>query len=104
MPGVLTPTEAFTALRAGARHLKLFPATSAGPRHLAALGEVLPPDARVWAVGGVAADNLGEWLAAGACGVAVGSALYRPGRSPGEIRDRAAALVAAWQRFRDVRP
>lgn len=97
MPGVLTPTEAFAALAAGARHLKLFPAAAAGTGHLRALGEVLPAGCRVWAVGGVSADNLGQWRAAGAFGVAVGSALYRPGREPGDIYERAETLVASWR-------
>ncbi len=96
VPGVLTPTEAFAALAAGARDLKLFPAASAGPPHLAALREVLPPDCRVWAVGGVTAWNLADWLAAGAFGAAAGGAVYRPGRAPDEIHERAAALVAGW--------
>jgi len=104
MPGVLTPTEAFAALAAGARDLKLFPAAAAGLPHLAALGEVLPPQCRVWAVGGVGSHNLGEWLAAGARGVAVGSALYRPGRAPDEVRSRAAALVASFERAAGAAP
>lgn len=100
MPGALTPTEAFAALSAGARHLKLFPAASAGPGHLRALAEVLPADCRVWAVGGVNIDNLGEWRSAGAFGIAAGGALYKPGRAPDDIYKRAEALVTGWRSFR----
>lgn len=97
LPGVMTPSEAFAALGAGARHLKLFPAASLGPGYLRALGEVLPGAARVWAVGGVSTENLGGWLDAGAFGAALGSALYRPGRGPEDVHHRAAALVARWR-------
>ena len=51
-PGVMTPTEAFTALRAGATGLKLFPGTLVGPTGLRAIRAVLPPDTECWAVGG----------------------------------------------------
>lgn len=95
MPGVFTPSEAFAALGAGARRLKLFPAFSAGPAHLMALREVLPEGTGIWAVGGVDAANARDWLDAGAEGVALGSALYRPGLQPAEVGRRACALVDA---------
>jgi len=95
LPGFFTPSEAFAAVEAGARRLKLFPALSAGPPHLKAVREVLPPDSGIWAVGGVDVTNAREWLDAGAEGVALGGALYRPGLEPAEIRRRAQALVAA---------
>jgi 2-dehydro-3-deoxyphosphogalactonate aldolase len=96
MPGFLTPTEALAAINAGARKLKLFPAFSAGPYFLKAVREVLPPGIGVWAVGGIDMDNLGEWLAAGAEGVAIGGALYWPGRSAVEVAAGATRIVAAW--------
>lgn len=95
MPGFVTPSEAFAALGAGARRLKLFPASVQGPGYLKALREVLPPEARVWAVGGVSAENAADWRAAGAEGLAVGSSLYKPGFSPAEVADRARRFVAA---------
>ena len=58
--------------------LKLFPATSYGPRHLQALRTVLPPDIQIYPVGGVAADHIAGWLAAGAAGFGFGSELFRP--------------------------
>jgi 2-dehydro-3-deoxyphosphogalactonate aldolase len=100
MPGFLTPTEALAALDAGARKLKLFPAFSAGPPFLTAVREVLPAGVGVWAVGGVDAENMGEWLAAGAEGVALGGALYRPGRSAGDVAAGAERIVAAWNQQR----
>jgi 2-dehydro-3-deoxyphosphogalactonate aldolase len=95
MPGFVTPSEAFAALAAGARKLKLFPALAQGPAYLKAIREVLPGDAGVWAVGGVDAGNIAGWLAAGAQGVALGGALYRPGMSPEDIAARAKDMIAA---------
>lgn len=97
LPGVMTPSEAFTALGAGASHLKLFPASTAGPAHLRALREVLPTTCKVWAVGGAGASNLAEWLAAGAVGIGVGGSLYRAGASASAVRARADELIAAWR-------
>lgn len=103
LPGVMTPTEAFTAIAAGASNLKLFPASSAGPAHLRALREVLPSTCNMWAVGGVGADNLSEWIAAGACGIGVGGSLYRPGASAPAVREKADALVSAWHALKKPR-
>jgi 2-dehydro-3-deoxyphosphogalactonate aldolase len=96
MPGFLTPSEAFAAIDAGARKLKLFPAFAQGPTYLKALRDVLPPDVGVWAVGGVDAGNIKDWLAAGAEGVALGGSLYKPGRTPAEVRAGAEQIIAAF--------
>jgi 2-dehydro-3-deoxyphosphogalactonate aldolase len=95
MPGFLTPSEAFAAVAAGARKLKLFPAFAHGPPYLKALRDVLPADAGVWAVGGVDAGNAMDWLTAGAEGVALGGALYKPGRSAADVRAGAEQIIAA---------
>lgn len=95
MPGFLTPTEAFAALAAGARRIKLFPAIAQGPNYLKALREVLPVACGVWAVGGVGPDNARDWLAAGAEGVAAGGSVYKPGMTAAEVSTRARALVSA---------
>jgi len=95
LPGFLTPSEAFAAIEAGARKLKLFPASAVGPAYLSAIREVLPAKVAVWAVGGVDAGNIRDWLAAGAQGVALGGALYRPGRSAAEVRAGAERIIAA---------
>lgn len=96
IPGFATATEAFTALAAGARHLKLFPASTYGPAHLKALRAVLPKGTRVYAVGGVGVTTLGPWLQAGIDGIGAGSELYQPGFSPEDVARRATALVAAF--------
>jgi len=97
VPGVATPTEAFAALAAGADALKLFPAEQADPSVLKAWRAVLPKDLAVLPVGGIAPDNMGPWLAAGAAGFGIGSALYAPGRPASEVATRARAFADAWR-------
>ena len=99
-PGIMTPTEAFAAIDAGATGIKLFPGELIGPIGLKAMRAVLPPDLPCYAVGGVNAQTLPDWLAAGASGIGVGSGLFRPGDAPGVVATRAAELVALWDRGR----
>lgn len=94
-PGFSTPTEAFAALAAGARHLKLFPAVSYGPAHVKQISAVLPAEAVVWAVGGVGPVQMADWWAAGARAFGVGGELYRPGQTPAETAEKAGRVVAA---------
>lgn len=96
LPGFLTPTEAFVAIGAGARDLKLFPGSVLGSAYVKAIREVLPPATRVWAVGGVGPANVAEYRAAGVFGIGVGGSLYRPGDDVMIIGTRAEALVSAW--------
>lgn len=98
LPGIATPTEAFGALHAGAQGLKLFPAEAASPAVLKAMLAVLPAGTLMLPVGGISTDNMGPWLAAGAHGFGLGSALYKPGKSAEAVRQSATAFVAA---FRD---
>lgn len=95
LPGIFTPTEAFTALAAGAHGLKLFPAEAASPAVLKALRAVLPRDVRVLPVGGMTPDGLAAWRTAGAAGFGLGSALYSPGMTAAEVGASAARFVAA---------
>ncbi len=94
-PGVLTPTEAFEALSLGATGLKIFPAFLMGTAGLSALRAVLPYEAQVYAVGGVGPKDFADWRRAGANGFGIGSALYKPGRGPDEVRAIATEMVAA---------
>jgi 2-dehydro-3-deoxyphosphogalactonate aldolase len=94
-PGFGTATEAFAALACCARHLKLFPAVTYGPAHLKQLKAVLPPEAVVWAVGGVGPDSMAEWWAAGCRAFGLGGELFRPGQTLGETAEKAARVVAA---------
>lgn len=95
-PGVMTPTECFVALAAGADGLKIFPANLIGPDGLKAIRAVLPKSTQVYAVGGAGASNFGEWIKAGASGFGIGTALYTPGLSVTEVTARAALIVAAY--------
>jgi 2-dehydro-3-deoxyphosphogalactonate aldolase len=95
LPGFMTATEALTALKVGASALKLFPAALLGPAHLTALRAVLPSEAKIFAVGGVKAEELMIWRKAGAAGLGLGSELYRVGQHPEETLMRARAAVAA---------
>lgn len=95
--GFSTPSEAFAALDAGAQALKLFPASSYGPGYVRALKAVLPPSVPVFAVGGVSADNLPDFLRAGCAGAGLGSDLYTPGQTPAATRARAERYVAVHQ-------
>jgi len=98
LPGVFTPTEAFAAIRAGAKHLKLFPAEVASPQTIKAWKAVLPPQVKIHAVGGVTPDNMSEWLKAGASGFGIGSSLYKPGATVAQVSESAHKLVLAWKK------
>ena len=97
LPGYFTPSEAFTAIQAGATALKLFPAEAASPQVLKAQRAVLPRDVPVLAVGGVAPDTMAPWRAAGADGFGLGSALYKRGATAAEVAVAARAFVTAWR-------
>ena len=95
-PGVMTPTEAFAALDAGADGLKLFPGSLIGPEGVKAMRAVLPKHTEILAVGGAAPENFALWHAAGVDGFGIGSALYKPGDTPQIIGRRAAEMVAIY--------
>ncbi|GAA2785854.1 2-dehydro-3-deoxy-6-phosphogalactonate aldolase [Saccharopolyspora taberi] len=101
-PGVATPTEAFAAVAAGARHLKLFPADAVGIGGMKAWRAVLPPDVELLPVGGVDGTNLAAWAAAGAGGAGLGTALYRPGDAAEQVGERARVLRGAWAEGRNA--
>lgn len=96
-PGVMTPTEAFAAIEAGADALKLFPGELVGPVGLRAMKAVLPRDMPLYAVGGVTPANMADWLAAGATGFGIGSSIFKPGDSADVVAGTARALVDAWK-------
>ena len=98
LPGALTPQECILAIRSGADGLKIFPASVSGFSGIAALRAVLPAETRLYAVGGAGPANFEQWLAAGASGFGIGTALYRPGATPIETGHRASQIVAAYDR------
>lgn len=95
MPGFATATEAFAAIAAGAKKIKLFPAVTYGTQHLQALRAVLPSDVEVYPVGGISAQDIPAWLAAGAAGFGFGSELFKPDYSLEDIDRRAKTMVGA---------
>ncbi|WP_426199620.1 2-dehydro-3-deoxy-6-phosphogalactonate aldolase [Pseudomonas sp. DC3200b2] len=99
-PGVVTPTEAFAALEAGADALKLFPAEALTPGVVRALLAVLPKGTPLVPVGGITPENMLPFLEAGVAGFGLGSGLYKPDMSTEDIRQRADAYLQGWQRAR----
>lgn len=102
VPGVATPTEAFAALAAGADALKLFPAEALPPTVVKAWRAVLPPDVSLFPVGGIRPDGMGPYLAAGATGFGLGSALFKPDLQINRIAENAHAFVAAYAALRNA--
>ena len=97
IPGVATPTEAFSALAAGADGLKLFPAELASPAVVKALLAVLPAGTPLMPVGGVTPASMDVWRAAGAAGFGIGSALFKPGKSAQAVGVSAQEFADAWR-------
>lgn len=93
-PGVFTPTEAMTALDAGADVLKLFPGEALNPTIVRGMAAVLPKGTRLVLVGGVTPDTPKQWQGAPLAGYGIGSALYKPGLNAKEVGERARAFVA----------
>ena len=93
---MLTPTECFAAIKAGADGLKIFPASIIGAEGIKAMRAVLPKDMPVYAVGGVGPDNVAEYLTAGASGFGIGTGIYRPGYTPQQVAEAAKTLVSAY--------
>ena len=101
-PGVLTPTEVFTAHRAGAAIVKLFPAATVGPRYVKDLHGPLP-DVRIMPTGGIDIGDIASWLTAGAVSVGLGSPLLGDAAQGGSLaaladRARRAADAVAFAR------
>jgi 2-dehydro-3-deoxyphosphogalactonate aldolase len=96
LPGVLTPTEMFAAIAAGAHGLKIFPAELVPPAAVKAVRAVLPPGLPLFMVGGISAANMAAYRAAGATGFGLGSSLFTPGKPLADIAAAAKAVVAAW--------
>ncbi len=96
LPGVMTATEAFAALQAGAAGLKLFPAEMITPAVVKALRAVLPPPTLLLPVGGITVGNMASYQSAGASGFGIGSALYKPGMPASEVAENAMKFIAGY--------
>ena len=96
MPGFATTTEAFTAVKAGADALKLFPAEGSPPSVLKAMNAVLPRKIPVLPVGGIEPGNIAEYVNSGARGFGVGSFLYKRGKDLNNISRDADLVISEW--------
>ena len=95
VPGFFNPTEAFSLLEAGADAIKLFPSEVLGIPMLKALQAVLPRNTIVIPVGGIDAERIAPWMAAGAFGVGVGSSIYKPGDTAVAVKAKAIGIMDA---------
>ena len=97
-PGVFSPSDAFSAIRAGATGLKFFPAEVLGSKGIKAMKAVLPPAMPVYAVGGANPDNFHEFFAVGCTGFGLGTYIFKPGMSVAEVAERAKLAVTAYDK------
>ncbi|EOV8087400.1 2-dehydro-3-deoxy-6-phosphogalactonate aldolase [Providencia huaxiensis] len=100
-PGCATVSEAFSAISAGAKSLKIFPATSFGPNYIKALKTVLPKDIPIFAVGGITLDNLQQYINSGCIGAGLGGELYKAGQSPVKTKQKAQAFIKAYREIQN---
>jgi 2-dehydro-3-deoxyphosphogalactonate aldolase len=98
LPGVMTPSEAFSAIDAGASALKLFPAEHITPVITKAFRAVVPREVACLPVGGIQPDaaQMRSYIQAGADGFGLGGGLYQAGISMAVLRERAQAYQQAW--------
>ena len=99
LPGIMTASEAFAAIGAGATGLKIFPAEMASPAVVKALRAVLPTDTLLLPVGGITPGNVQAYITAGATGFGIGSALYKPGQGAETVTQNATQFIAACARL-----
>ncbi len=97
LPGYATVSEAFSAIAAGAHVLKLFPAEASNPSALKAQLAVLPKSAPIAVVGGISEQSFAPWLAAGAAGFGLGSAVYKPKSTAAQVAESARRMVDAFK-------
>jgi len=95
-PGVITPTECFSALKYGADGLKFFPATLLGETNLIALKAVLPENVPLYMVGGVGPENFSSWFEAGASGFGIGSGIYKAGDNSTSVARKSKLIVQSY--------
>ncbi|MGO2032006.1 2-dehydro-3-deoxy-6-phosphogalactonate aldolase [Glutamicibacter ardleyensis] len=102
-PGAATPSNAFDAIEAGARNVKIFPAEQVGLAGFKAWTAVIPKEIRLLPVGGITEENMQVWAESGATGFGIGSSLYKAGRSLEDLKTRADKLVHAYRTIQEMR-
>ena len=95
MAGILTITEAVSAMEAGVDVLKLFPGDLFGPAFIKDIRGPLPY-VQIMPTGGVSAENAGEWIKAGAIAVGAGSSLMK-----GDVKANAALFMENIRKARE---
>lgn len=97
--GVMTPSEAYSAIHAGAQCLKFYPAEIIGANGFKAIKSILPSHIACFPVGGITADQqqMQQYIQAGAAGFGIGGALYRPGIPLLEFEKKAKAFKASYE-------
>jgi 2-dehydro-3-deoxyphosphogluconate aldolase / (4S)-4-hydroxy-2-oxoglutarate aldolase len=101
MPGACTMREIVDAMECGADIVKLFPGETLGPAFVKAVKGPLP-QASLMPTGGVAVDNVAEWIKAGAVAVGVGGSLTAGAQSGNfqQITDTAKQFIERIQQAR----
>ncbi len=99
IPGVATPTEALSAISAGADALKLFPAEIITPQAVKAMRAILSPDIPLIPVGGICADNWQPYFQNGANGFGLGSSLYTKNIPASQLQKNAASIRESWKSY-----
>ncbi|MBP9838610.1 MAG: bifunctional 4-hydroxy-2-oxoglutarate aldolase/2-dehydro-3-deoxy-phosphogluconate aldolase [Proteobacteria bacterium] len=100
LPGVFTATEIQNAFVAGCQMVKVFPSEVMGPKYIKALAAPLD-DVDFVPTGGINADNLADYIKAGACACGIGSSLVTsPNQTQAELKDNSDKLSAAWRNIK----
>ena len=99
-PGVASPTEAISALDAGADGLKIFPAEMIIPKVLKSWKAILPKNTMLFPVGGIEPESIAPYVLAGATGFGIGSALYKPGKNVLEVVKKGRAFIKSWEKIK----
>ncbi|MBE2893498.1 2-dehydro-3-deoxy-6-phosphogalactonate aldolase [Spirabiliibacterium falconis] len=93
LPGVMTPSEGFTALKYGADGLKLFPSEMITPQVIRAWKSVFPKETKLIPVGGVNTENSKMFMRNGAAGLGIGGNIFTAGDSLEVIKHKATSLI-----------
>lgn len=94
IPGIATPTEAFTALKYGADALKIFPGECTSPSFIKAMRAVLPKETPIFVTGGITTDNIQAFIQAGTNGFGIGGSLYKNEYSIAQVKENAQNFVS----------
>lgn len=95
LPGFQTPSKAFSAIKAGADMLKLFPGEAASPAIARAVAAVILKSVPTVLVGAVGAHNIEQWADLPIAGFGIGSSHCKAGDAPADVAAKARAPIAA---------